>query len=80
MFWNSYLPNMLSPVLHAPSYTPYGKPWILLRVMQTCGATTASQDDAEAQAFVSSTFISLREAVIWEFVGCLFSFWHAIDF
>jgi len=35
--------------------------------MQACGALTSS-DNLEAQAFVSNTFMSLHEAVAWEFV------------
>lgn len=71
-FFAAYLPSMVSPILHAPSWTLFGKPWLLLRAMQTCGAAMYSSNDAEAETFMVNSFTTLHEAVTWEFVCNLF--------
>ena len=69
MFFTSYLPHY--PFLHQATWTPYGKPWILLKAMQACGAMYAS-DDSGGTRFVRDTLSFMKDVVVWEFVSCPF--------
>ncbi|TFY72588.1 hypothetical protein EVG20_g412 [Dentipellis fragilis] len=51
-------------ILHAPTWTPEGKPPVLIRAMQACGALFVRT--RIASAFVSNTLTNIREILIHE--------------
>ncbi|KZT25432.1 hypothetical protein NEOLEDRAFT_1092876 [Neolentinus lepideus HHB14362 ss-1] len=63
LFFEEFLSQI--PIVHRASWSPEGKPPILLRAMRACGALFAKTD--AAQQFVSETLRSSREMLISEF-------------
>lgn len=57
------------PVLHAPTFSIEGKPPLLLRAMQACGALYVKT--RKAASFIDQILADTRETLIQEFVSDL---------
>lgn len=55
------------PIIHPSTWTSDGKPQILIRVMQACGALFVKTKPATN--FVNNTLAATRDSLILEFVG-----------
>jgi len=55
------------PVIHPSTWTSEGKPQILIRAMQACGALFVKTK--HATNFINDTLVATRDTLILEFVG-----------
>ncbi|KAI0051409.1 hypothetical protein FA95DRAFT_1554493 [Auriscalpium vulgare] len=65
LFHHAFLSHM--PIVHVPTWSFDGKPPILLRAMQACGALFVKT--RAANEFVSNTLLNTRESLIQEVVS-----------
>jgi hypothetical protein len=63
LFFTVFTPQM--PLLHAPTWTPEGKPPILLAAMRAAGALYVRNN--RAAAFIMATLERAREVLVAEF-------------
>lgn len=65
MFFSAFCAQI--PIIHHPTWRMEGKPAILIRAMQACGALFVK--GFSASDFVDQTLVDSQEALILEFVG-----------